>query len=658
MAATAWAAPIGSGPSDLLTAAAKPATQGTTHARVLFGDTLVEPTTARLDDGKAIFIRLTNHRLGTARWISVYVARHSSAKTLIAGLYADHHGLPGALLTSGSRPAGKAGSWEIVKIKPTRVKPAQRYWVAILARAGALVLRDRRGAFCATKVRANDHLGALPAQGRASHRSHGCFISAYVMGSRTSMGTPTTGSSGTTQTTGSTQTSSVPPLNVTPPAITGIARQGQPLSASTGSWSNSPSAYAYQWRDCSKSACTSIAGATGPGYTLQASDVGNAIDVVVTATNSVGSVSATSSTTAIVTTANGFLYGSEGGPYSSALQEWPGQNWEPYAASSWANTPLPSWRLASLYSDSANAVAYMDANWPEHWTSWTFSQNAADDMPSVWGHPLYFATNSDPLYTITDPQSCSLGNGTATFCPTKLRIPNEARAASGSDGHIEVVEPAGFYSSSGTDPQGQPPGAVDEIDFYQVGNSNAISGGGSITASSMGGLDFDGNGCCGFSTALNQGLAGLMIRAQDLQSGTISHALGGSFQCTNGTNVAPWPLNGGGSPCPSGGDGPPMGSRLQLKMDDSTIDGLNIPAWEKIVYKALSHYGLYVTDTGGSPMDPEFEPAIDYTSFGDTSNTLMSYFRTQGFTDPYSVTITIPWSDYQIVSSCYAQSSC
>ncbi|MGN6868979.1 MAG: hypothetical protein ACTHMY_11325 [Solirubrobacteraceae bacterium] len=300
----------------------------------------------------------------------------------------------------------------------------------------------------------------------------------------------------------------------------------------------------------------------------------------------------------------------------------------------------------------------MNANWAGNWTSWTFSQNASDDEPSMWGHPLYFGTSSDPLYTITDPQSCTIGDGTATFCPTKLRIPNGARPASGSDGHMEVVEPAGFYSSGGTDPQGQPPGAVDEIDFYQVGNSNAISGGGSITASSTGGLDFNGSGCCGFSTALNQGLAGLMIRAQDLESGTINHALGGSFQCTNGANVAPWPLNGGGSQCPSGGDGPPMGSRLQLKMDDSTIDGLNIPAWEKIVYKALTHYGLYVTDTGGSPMDPEFEPAVDYTSFGNTSNTLMSYFKTQGLTDPYSVEITIPWTDYQIVSPCYAQNSC
>src|SRR5690348_7471994 len=103
VAATAWAAPIGGSPSNLRPTAAKLAVHGTPHARVLFGDTSVESATARLDDGKAILVRTTNHRLGTARWIGVYVARHSSAKTLIAGLYADQNGLPGPLLTSGSR---------------------------------------------------------------------------------------------------------------------------------------------------------------------------------------------------------------------------------------------------------------------------------------------------------------------------------------------------------------------------------------------------------------------------------------------------------------------------------------------------------------------------------------------------------------------------
>jgi hypothetical protein len=299
----------------------------------------------------------------------------------------------------------------------------------------------------------------------------------------------------------------------------------------------------------------------------------------------------------------------------------------------------------------------MSANWPGNWTPWPFSNNPAHDESSAWGHPLYFATNSDPLYTINSG-NCMAGHGLASFCPTKLRIPNGTQHATAGDGHLEVVEPPGFYSAHGTDNRHQPAGAVDEVDFYRVGNTNPISGGGAITSSFDGALNFNGSGCCGYSTALDQGLAGLVIRSQDLRSGVIEHALGGSFECTNGTNIAPWPLVGGGGACPGGGDGPPLGARLQLKMDDATIAGLSIPAWEKIVYRALAHYGLYVTDTGGNPMDPEFEPAIDYTSFGNTSNTLMSYFQTQGFSDPYTATIAIPWSDFQIVAPCYARRTC
>jgi hypothetical protein len=65
-----------------------------------------------------------------------------------------------------------------------------------------------------------------------------------------------------------------------------------------------------------------------------------------------------------------------------------------------------------------------------------------------------------------------------------------------------------------------------------------------------------------------------------------------------------------------------------------------------------------VTDTGGSPMDLDYEPAIQYIAFGNTSNTLMSYLHTQGYTDPATITINLPWNVFQIVNSCYATNTC
>ena len=90
------------------------------------------------------------------------------------------------------------------------------------------------------------------------------------------------------------------PVDVSPPEIQGPAQQEQPLTATTGTWSNEPTAYAYQWLQCnpSGSSCTAIAGATGPAYTPSAALVGSRIRVRVSAVDATGEgVPATSEAT-------------------------------------------------------------------------------------------------------------------------------------------------------------------------------------------------------------------------------------------------------------------------------------------------------------------------------------------------------------------------
>jgi hypothetical protein len=92
--------------------------------------------------------------------------------------------------------------------------------------------------------------------------------------------------------------------NTALPTISGTATAGYTLTATQGGWEGDPSAYAYQWLDCTSGAnCTEIGGATASTYELTASDIGFAIRVVVTATNEGGSTSATSRSTARVTAA-------------------------------------------------------------------------------------------------------------------------------------------------------------------------------------------------------------------------------------------------------------------------------------------------------------------------------------------------------------------
>ncbi len=94
-----------------------------------------------------------------------------------------------------------------------------------------------------------------------------------------------------------------PPVQTTPPSISGTPQQGRTLTASPGSWGGTqPISYAYQWQRCDTSGanCAAISGATGTSYTTTSADVGATLEVTVTATNSAGSNSATSSPTAVV----------------------------------------------------------------------------------------------------------------------------------------------------------------------------------------------------------------------------------------------------------------------------------------------------------------------------------------------------------------------
>ncbi len=93
------------------------------------------------------------------------------------------------------------------------------------------------------------------------------------------------------------------PSNTALPVISGTARDGQALSASTGEWAGTPSlSYAYQWELCNRSGegCASISGATSPTYTLEHAEVGGTLRVMVVASNAAGSAHATSLASGVV----------------------------------------------------------------------------------------------------------------------------------------------------------------------------------------------------------------------------------------------------------------------------------------------------------------------------------------------------------------------
>jgi len=92
------------------------------------------------------------------------------------------------------------------------------------------------------------------------------------------------------------------PATTAAPAITGTAQDGATLTAAPGTWSPAAGSYAYAWYDCTAasagatgSGCSQISGASSSTYTLAPGDVGDSVEVAVTATNGIGSSSAVAS---------------------------------------------------------------------------------------------------------------------------------------------------------------------------------------------------------------------------------------------------------------------------------------------------------------------------------------------------------------------------
>ena len=101
------------------------------------------------------------------------------------------------------------------------------------------------------------------------------------------------------------------PTNTAEPRISGSAIVGSTLTASQGTWTGSPTSYAYQWVRCPRGGglpsgadCAAIGGATTTKYVVATADVDHRLRVRVTASNADGSKTVASNATALVRAAD------------------------------------------------------------------------------------------------------------------------------------------------------------------------------------------------------------------------------------------------------------------------------------------------------------------------------------------------------------------
>jgi hypothetical protein len=133
----------------------------------LLGNDAIEASVDFNPAGLAEAFRTTASTTGTVSTLRVYVDAGSTATTLIAGLYANNVGHPGALLGRGTLTAPTAGVWNSVSLTTgVPVTSGTVYWIALLGPAGSGTLRFRDrccGGGSPAETSAQTGLGNLPA---------------------------------------------------------------------------------------------------------------------------------------------------------------------------------------------------------------------------------------------------------------------------------------------------------------------------------------------------------------------------------------------------------------------------------------------------------------------------------------------------------------
>ena len=366
----------------------------TASPTMLIGDSTIESTSDSNESGSAQAWPFTASASGSAGAIAFYVDTGNTAPALRLGVYSDSNGSPGTLLASGTVSSPQSGAWNTATLSGSvSITSGTKYWLAVLGTGGGtLTFRDRAaGTGCTTLVSSQSNMTTLPQSFSAGESWQGyCPGSFYVSGM-----------------TGTTADVAPPaaPSSTAAPAISGTALQGQTLTTTNGSWSNSPSSYGYQWQDCtSSSSCSNIGGATASSYTLQSSDVGDTVDVVVTASNSGGSASKASGQTATVAPAAGQPPSNTAAPAISgtALQ---GQKLTT-TNGSWSNSPSSygyQWQDCTSSSSCSN-IGGATAS------SYTLQSSDVGDTVDV----IVTASNSGGSASKASGQTATVTNGSAT----------------------------------------------------------------------------------------------------------------------------------------------------------------------------------------------------------------------------------------------------
>ena len=146
---------------------------------VFLGNPNVESLVGSIPLGQAEAFQATADASGNLQSLVIYLDSTSTVTQLVAGLYADAGGHPGALLNQGNSTQLQSGAWNPISLPATSVVAGTPYWIAILGTtSGTVEFRESTGG-CAAETSAETSLTSLPPTWITSAPSSACPASVF-----------------------------------------------------------------------------------------------------------------------------------------------------------------------------------------------------------------------------------------------------------------------------------------------------------------------------------------------------------------------------------------------------------------------------------------------------------------------------------------------
>jgi len=337
-------------------------------------------------------------------------------------------------------------------------------------------------------------------------------------------------------------------------------------------------------------------------------------------------------------------------PYSYGAGE-PSATWRPFNDSSAWNTPIPS--SPTIAPDSTSVVTWLNSlNGPVD------RYMGQGGTTGDYDHPAYYAASNSPLVRVkflsnsSDPSVVYTSSTTGTRLRVsdlhnrRIPLPAGATPAGGTDGHMIIETATRSYE-------------MWQGNNWQPGENRYGCAYGAVYDLAGNGASTDGHS----ATAAGVSLLSGRIRLAELQAGKINHALAMVVKYVR-RNVVTGPATGCATPDPAtvAGDAndlkwPVTGARFQLNYTESEIEALAVPAWKKVILRAMREYGLIVMDTGGASWNLQFESGAVDVAQGQPDR-WRAYAVAQGWSqvvdvgNPYILPLKtgVDWTKLRVVS--------